>query len=476
MRSTAVDVQLEARASVDVLGSGGLRAGRARAGQGPRRRRARATGAVVALGVGLGCASACNGLLGEVEVERAQLANEPGSARVEGSPDAGTGPVRVCEPGARRCADGRLERCSDERSGWYVVDQCVTDELCELTRETGSLICEPPRCEPEARRCRAETLTLCNAGLTGFEDERTCDAAVFCDPESGSCLMRACEAGERRCNGPQIEVCNRDGNAFDPIDAAPCGSAALCVRTGDGDVSCRDAACAGGDFRCVGDSLLQRCSAGRDGWEDVRTCDALELCDEALGLAGCIPAECQLGQRRCSDDALQECRPTRDGFDVVANCGSAGCDPVTTECRDPCVIGERRCAEASVEACDDPLTGWQIVATCSSTSVCDVTAASGCRPSACQTNARRCRGASIERCNAQRTGFELAEVCATSALCVPGGNASASCAAPTCDVGERQCVGRDLAICNVDRTGFDEVNCGVLGCNANADPPDCRGF
>jgi hypothetical protein len=460
---------------VEAPGGKVLQAGSARAEPCVRSWRGRVASIGFALGACLGGASACDGLLGDVEIERAPLSADPGTAELPvATGDAAL--AAACEPQSRRCVDGRLERCNEERTGWDVVDQCATSELCELTRETGNPICESPRCEPEERRCRAETLTVCNAGLTGYDDERACEAAVFCDPESGSCLTRSCEAGERRCNGAQIEACNRDGDAFEPIDAPPCGSAALCTRTGDGDVSCRNPVCAAGDFRCVGDSLLQRCSAGRDAWEDVRTCAALELCDETPGAAGCRPAECQDGERRCSNDALQECRASRDGFDVIANCGAAGCDSARGECRDPCVVGQRRCAGASVEACADPLTGWRVVSTCSTTSVCDVTAASGCREAACPINARRCRGASLERCNAQRTGFELVEVCATEALCVPNGNNNARCDAPECDAGERECRGRTLAICNSGRTGFDEVACGLLGCNDNANPPNCRGL
>jgi hypothetical protein len=414
--------------------------------------------------------------LGDVQLETARLSADPGSGLVSSLDAGGGGPAPLCEALQRRCVDGRLERCNEARNGWDVVDQCATPELCELTRESDSPICEPPRCSPEERRCRAETLIVCNSGQTGFDDERTCEAAVFCDPEDGSCRTRSCEVGELRCNGAQIEACNRDGSAFEPIDAPACGSAALCTRTGDGDVSCREPVCAAGDLRCVGGGLLQRCSTGRDAWEDVRVCGPVEVCDDALGVASCHPADCQVGERRCSDDALLECRASRDGFDVIANCGAAGCDPGSTECRDPCLLGVRRCAGANVESCDDPLTGWQVDSTCPSSALCDTTAPSGCREAACPSNARRCRGANVERCNAARTGFEPVEVCATEALCVPNGNNNARCAAPACDAGDRECRGRSLAICNADRTGFDEVTCGLLGCNANANPPDCRGL
>ena len=430
------------------------------------------------LGLGLGLllcswASACDGLLGDVQIEMARLSPDPdGAAGTTGAPEP---PPPACEPSARRCVDARLERCNDEQTGWQVVDECASPELCELTRESGTPICEPPRCSEDERRCRAETLTVCNAGRTGFDDEATCDAAVFCDPEQGRCGTRSCEAGERRCNGAQIEACNADGDAFEPIDAPPCGSSALCVRTGEGDVSCRDPVCDAGDFRCVGGGLLQRCSVSRDAWQDVRACDALDICDPALGLDGCRPADCQRGDRRCSDDALLECNATRDGFDVVANCGAAGCDPDTSECRDPCLVGAPRCAGANVEECSDPLEGWRVVDTCPASAVCDVTAPSGCREAACAPNARRCRGADVERCNDERNGFDVIDTCATEALCVPNGN-NARCAEPACDSGERNCRGRVLEICNADRTGFDEITCGLLGCNANANPPDCRGL
>lgn len=414
--------------------------------------------------------SACDGLLGDVQIETARLSagGLPGA-----SGDAGQSAF-ACLAQTRRCVDGRLERCNDELSGWVVVDQCATPELCELTRESGTPICEPPRCVADERRCNGATLRVCNVGLTGFDDELTCESAVLCDPASG-CRARACELGERRCNGPQIETCNPDGDGFIPIDAPACASATLCTSTGDGTVSCREPVCAVGDFRCAGGALLQRCAMGQDAWEDVRQCDALEVCDAQLGADGCRPAACQPDERRCGNEAVLECNAARDGFDIVASCGNAGCDPATIECLDPCLPGVRRCAGAAVEVCPDAVTGWQLAATCRSDTVCDVTAPTGCREAACAPNAGRCRGAMVERCNAERTGFEPVEACATEALCVPEAG-DASCAPPACAAGERECRGRVLAICNADRTGFDEVTCGLLGCNGNADPPDCRGL
>src|SRR5690606_25956648 len=127
---------------------------------------------------------------------------------------------------------------------------------------------------------------------------------------------------------------------------------------------------------------------------------------------------------------------SRDGFDVVARCGAAGCDAEALACSDPCVVGVLRCSGADVEACSDPLTGWQVVATCPASAVCDAAAPSGCRAAACAAGERRCDGARVERCDAARAGFELEVVCATAALCEQNGD-DAACAAPACASGER---------------------------------------
>src|SRR5262245_55688818 len=47
-----------------------------------------------------------------------------------------------CEPGARRCNIGNLERCNDERTAWELLDTCVTNELCEATITPAAVVGE----------------------------------------------------------------------------------------------------------------------------------------------------------------------------------------------------------------------------------------------------------------------------------------------------------------------------------------------
>jgi hypothetical protein len=181
-------------------------------------------------------------------------------------------------------------------------------------------------------------------------------------------------------------------------------------------------------FNCA-NGLLQRCSSGRDGFEAVRRCETPELCDASRGAQGCRAPVCEIGERRCDGTSVVQCREGRDGFEAIAECGGPGCNAATASCQ----------------------------------------------PAACAAGERRCRGARLEACNAARTGFTLLESCASASLCVEiQGGRSFDCAAPACSAGQAECRNRSLAVCNADLTDFDVVNCGLLGCNDDEDPPTCR--
>jgi hypothetical protein len=336
----------------------------------------------------------------------------------------------ACEAGAARCVGGALERCNEGRTAYEVVDECTNEALCQQTLESGSAVCDSPSCVPGEHRCREETLTVCNEAQTGFDDKTVCDSAALCDPVSGSCQPSACEPGARRCNGARIEVCNEDRSGFETATDAPCASAALCIQESVGEVSCRPPECFEGQFNCTSEGLLQRCSSGLDAFEEVRLCTTPELCDATLGPQGCRPAVCESGARRCEGTAVVVCREGRDGFDTVTECGALGC----------------------------------------------VAATASCQAAACERDETRCRGARLEVCNEARSGFRLLETCATEALCVEVGNSNRfECQAPACDAGETRCRNNgDLQVCNAAQTAFSAVNCGLLGCNANANPPECR--
>jgi hypothetical protein len=432
----------------------------------------------------------------------------------------------MCEAGATRCAGATLERCNEGLTAWEPAEECRNPALCELSLANGSAVCEAPRCEPGERRCAEETLSVCNADQTGFDDAVNCQTAALCDPGSSSCRAAACVPGARRCNGALIETCREDRTGFERAGDPACASPRLCIQNPNNDVFCRPPVCSEGQFRCAGDGLLQRCNAGRDAWEDVRRCDTPQLCDAALGPQGCRASVCQAGEQRCEANSVVECRAGRDGFDKVAECGAAGCDLARGACLDPCLIGRPRCNGAALEECSDPLQGWQVLDTCSDSEICDagarqcrpvtctpgqrqctaqgeifvcnasqsgfvlqtppvtcespqlcdVTTPTGCLTATCAPDQRRCAGARLEACNDARTGFNLLEMCASAALCTQNGAGDVfQCDAPACNAGETQCLdSRTLGVCNPDLSGFDTSACGILGCDAAANPPECR--
>ena len=115
-----------------------------------------------------------------------------------------------CLPGSVRCTPrGELEECVDRLSGWQLVADCLTRELCDAEQ----LECRPPACTPEQRRCRQQgqgsVLEGCAAGRDGFQTLLTCSAAETCDAPGEQC--DACQPGSVRCEGDFLVTCSGDG-------------------------------------------------------------------------------------------------------------------------------------------------------------------------------------------------------------------------------------------------------------------------
>jgi hypothetical protein len=259
----------------------------------------------------------------------------------------------LCRPNEYLCDGAQLERCNVSRTGWIPVKTCQTSALCDVAAKR----CDPPVCEPEARRCTAAgALERCNSGRTGWEQSGDCGAlaglapgangSALCDPSgAGRCLSgAACMSGALRCNGAELERCG--DNAWHPY--AHCSTAAQCdVSSG----TCLTPACDPGSFRCVIASnppvvpdegasrrglTLQVCNTSGTGFESVESCAALELCDEAHGQCDiCDPTLPPL----CSGNRLLVC--TADGQEqtlykvCTEGCIEAGTDgAIRTTCRE----------------------------------------------------------------------------------------------------------------------------------------------
>ncbi len=96
--------------------------------------------------------------------------------------------------------------------------------------------------------------------------------------DDGLDASAACESGQTRCNGAELQRCRADGTAFETIQY--CASAALCTLGGG---SCANG-CTPGEVLCSGLTLM-RCNDDRTAYETVEQCAA--GCDHN----GCIPAD-----------------------------------------------------------------------------------------------------------------------------------------------------------------------------------------
>lgn len=234
-----------------------------------------------------------------------------------------------CAPNEYRCDGAQLERCNVERNGWIPVQTCATAGLCNVAAKR----CDTPVCVPGAARCtRAGALERCNTESSGWDLVADCTAttptpvgpaaSALCDPSGpGQCLPFAvCTDDTLRCNAAVLERCR--GNVWHPY--AHCATPAQCDAAGG---TCRDAACEPGSFRCVNPAdpatplpdeasplglELQTCNAQGTGYEAVKLCGTLELCDAPHGQCDiCDPTLPSV----CSGNELHVC--TADGQELT---------------------------------------------------------------------------------------------------------------------------------------------------------------
>jgi hypothetical protein len=121
--------------------------------------------------------------------------------------------------------------------------------------------------------------------------EEQCASAALCDPSGGACVAPACAAGERRCEGAALQICNSARSGF--VLDLQCRSAAECnAETG----TCGAVECAAGERRCRG-RMVEQCSADRSRFEPLQDCGSPRQCNQAAGSCNiCVP-----GARRCAD-------------------------------------------------------------------------------------------------------------------------------------------------------------------------------
>lgn len=189
-------------------------------------------------------------------------------------------------------------------------------------------------------------------------------------------------------------------------------------------------------------------------------------CPDAGQAAGTCVVRCDPGVSRCSENLLQRCNESGDGWLLVDQCASAAlCDAVGVQCgAPPCGPSEYRCtAEGALQVCRADRTGFELVEQCTSAAYCSaVPGREICDDTPCRSGRQRCNGPQIEQCREDRSGYDVVgEPCASAALCVEGQATTARCDPPTCAPGGFICDGARLSRCSDDANRYILINdCG----------------
>jgi hypothetical protein len=232
-----------------------------------------------------------------------------------------------------------------------VLDTCVTNGLCELTRSKNETKCEAPTCALTDLWCGGTgntALYQCPPSRINSQAVLldTCATSGLCDlthsKNETKCEAPTCVAGDTWCGGTgnkSLYQCPASRISAQAAVLDACLSSGLCELTrSKKETKCEAALCATGDVRCGGADMtvLQMCNADRSGFTDCDTCASAELCTDSLGATSCDASAClacAVGEAHCDADGNYEtCTAARTGFDVT-DCMGAGCDETLGGCQ-----------------------------------------------------------------------------------------------------------------------------------------------
>jgi len=431
-------------------------------------------------------------------------------ANTECDPTAGVC-GELCTPGHYQCNAASLRKCGAD-GHWKAEDTCETSELCSVDADGAGGRCLPSPCGSEPFRCVGAALEKCKVDRTGYQPADTCASAALCDAKSQRCITQTCPvAGGYQCFGQDLKQCAADLTKWNPVTTCPtgqycdsganpgcltacpanplrcngkvleecsaatgwvtkatCATADLCSCAQTNPPSCAkgvfkdgcgNIACGGTlpTYQCQG-SDLQKCQAGRNGWDTASKCGTyIWPPNQNLCYSGSAPAyadgycmTCPVsGELSCNGNTgiLLSCSADRRSWNTAANCGANGCVAVNlgNDYCAACKAGDVRCVGTTLQSCPTNAKDWNST-TCKSAALCDA-AHNQCDVCSATT----CSGTTLQVCSAD--GQTLTpSTCATKELC---NAAKAKCDAPACAVGEKMCDGAQLKICNAGRTGFE---------------------
>ncbi len=227
-----------------------------------------------------------------------------------------------CTPGENTCVGNRLSVCDDE--GNRTLSDCADCSESEIGCTCLDGACAPRVCAPGSTRCAATGFQTCNDDGLAYSSISACEEGESC--RDGRCLADRCEPGTTICLDGDVYTCTESGTDFGLTTS--CDESAVCV-----DGACVAQVCEPLSRSCSG-VVLAVCS--EDGLsESLTNCGASErYCDTASGIClarVCSPADAPT----CNGTEVVTCNGDGSAFNVVTDCGAAGC--ADGACADPCL-------------------------------------------------------------------------------------------------------------------------------------------
>lgn len=281
-----------------------------------------------------------------------------------------------------------LYQCPESRINTQaiVLDECVTNGLCELAHSQAASTCPEPSCALTDRWCGGSgnrSLYQCPASRINTQaavlDE--CATNGLCElahsQGASTCPEPTCDLSERWCGGTgdrTLYQCPESRISSEPDVLDECATSALCEQAQDDGTLCPDPTCTAGEKQCNG-SQLEICNSGRTGWTNLEVCDSATLCTNSLMPSGQMTCDaCLDGSTTCAGAQPRVCNDPGTGPAVWEDSGAECdadtlCDADTGTCI--CGLGDTRCNPMSNNFEECQSTGWEETDEC--TTDCDDT-------------------------------------------------------------------------------------------------------
>lgn len=217
-----------------------------------------------------------------------------------------------------------------------------------------------------------------------------------------NCSSNCVSAGQKRCDGDAVQVCELSAGCLKWTAAIACGSGQVC-ESGICVDTCIPKTCSGIGYGCGA------VSDGCGNMLDCGTCPAGNTCANGNCIADCIPKTCaSLGNYGCG--------LWRDGCGKTINCGvcSASQNCVYGKCQTTCVA--KTCASLGNYQCGDWRDGCGKTIDCGNCFSGQNCLAGKCVASCASHAAKKCYGGNLYWYNSCNVKEELAQSCGVDEL------------------------------------------------------------